>query len=448
MLTSEFQIQLLRYFAQDPRGFSIVENVPLSTFDLGEHQVVVNLLQLFRKRSKKGGLPSKIALHQLFHEQENVPDEMKGMLLDSITDAFEPIDAGLEMYHTKAIDLVQKKLCYDLLANTAPSLSGLSDAPAFNLDKIFGQMRRIVNLDVSSDIRRPLSFLYDTIDNVELPTIYPTYLQGLNDLTSAGGFHTPQLVILMGGPKGFKTGVGLNIAYGYLVDGLKVYIPDFENGEVDLYERMIQRMVYCTDQEVRNMRSIIREPQNITLQEIYESINKFLRRVGGDIRFSKFQAFEHGTNEVKAQLDWLANEEDFVPNFTMWDYADIMAPADKSIKEERLRTRAIYHEIISVNTIYNMFSLSFSAISKEAVNKPVIDLKAFAEDFKKAYNCHAAFALCRTEDELLNNTGRLVSVVQRKGTRFDGSNEVYLSIDEAHQRCTEIDPLDTSIQDE
>lgn len=446
MLTQNFQTQLLRYFTQDPRGFSIVESVPLSTFDLADQQLVLDLLKVYRKRLKKGSMPSKVSLIQLLYQQENVPPELLPIIEQNVIDAFEPIDSGLDMYHATAVQLVQKKLCFDLMSNTAPALSGLPDAPEFNLDKVFNEMRRIVNLDTTTSMEHPISFLNDTPETVIMPKVHPTCIQGLNDLTSAGGFYSPQLIILMGGPKGFKTGLGINLAYGYLCDGLKIFLADYENGQAELYERLVQRMVYCTDLEVKRMDSVIRN--NTTLQEIYESILNFLKRLGGDVRISSFSSFLHGVNEAEAQLEYLANEEDFVPDLAMWDYADLMAPRDRNNKEERFRVRDVYHNIISLNKSYKMFSISFSQVAKEAVRKKVIDLRDFAEAFNKAANCHAAFAICRTEEELEAGVGRLVPVVQRKGVRHDDKNEVYLTIEEAHQRCEELDLSANDIQDE
>ena len=161
--------------------------------------------------------------------------------------------------------------------------------------------------------------------------------------------------------------------------------------------------------------------------------------MGGDIRISSFSSFMHGVNEAEAQLEYLANEHDFVSDLAMWDYADLMAPRDRNNKEERFRVRDVYHNIISLNKVYKMFSLSFSQVSKEAVRKKVIDLRDFAEAFNKAANCHGAFAICRTDEELEAGVGRLVPVVQRKGVRYEDKNEVYLKIEEAYQRCTELD---------
>ena len=445
MLNKTFQTQLLRYFAQDPRGFSIVESVPLSAFDLADQQLVLDLLKLYRKRMKKGSIPSKVSLLQLLKEQQNVPAELFPIIEQNVIDAFEPIDSGLEMYHETAVQLVQKKLCFDLFSSTAPSLSGLDDAPEFNLDKVFNEMRRIVNLDTTTSMEKPISFLHDTPETIVMPKIYPSYLHGLNDLTSAGGFYSPQLLILMGGPKGFKTGLGINLMYGYLCDGLKIFVADYENGAAELYERLVQRMVYCTDKEVKHMKEIIRN--DTTLQQIYESIMSFLKKLGGDIRISSFSSFLHGVNEAEAQLQNLADKEGFEPDVAFWDYADLMAPRDKNNKEERFRVRDVYHNIISLNKSYNMFSFSFSQVSKEAVRKKVIDLRDFAEAFNKAANCHGAFAICRTDEELEAGVGRLVPVVQRKGVRYDDANEVYLQIDEARQRCEEVDFANVDIED-
>ena len=47
-----------------------------------------------------------------------------------------------------------------------------------------------------------------------------------------------------------------------------------------------------------------------------------------------------------------------------------------------------------------------------------------------AANCHAAFALCRTPEEVEAGIGRLVPVVQRQGDRYRSSTVCVVEIDE------------------
>lgn len=111
---------------------------------------------------------------------------------------------------------------------------------------------------------------------------------------------------------------------------------------------------------------------------------------------------------MNTELERLRDERGWVPDVILWDYPDLFEPTDKSIKDKRLKIQAVYFEIINLNHKWGCFSMGLSQISRNAVNKAVINMKDFAEDFGKAANCHAAFAICRTEEEMEAGTARLI----------------------------------------
>src|SRR5690606_21895850 len=106
----------------------------------------------------------------------------------------------------------------------------------------------------------------------------PTYLSKLNKLTSAGGFHRPQLIIIMGGPKGFKTGVTLSIVVNYVRDGLKVFFADAENSVDSIINRARMCMLGCTREELYS---------GVFDKEL-DSIVKGYKALGGDMRTEYF----------------------------------------------------------------------------------------------------------------------------------------------------------------
>lgn len=437
MLNDHTQLQLLRYLTQDPRGFALVESLPLTTFDLVERQLVLNLLQEYHRRFGGRHLPPRGALTQLLADEPNVTPDVLDLVTAELADAYQPPDGGVDLYHEKALHLAQRKLTLDLLRETAPSVTG--DEAKLDLDRVVRSLQRIASLGLTVEGEPIRSLLSDPL-SIDRRThrLLPTYMPALNALTSAGGFYAPQLVVFMGGPKAFKTGLGLNLAANYIMEGHPTFWADFENGTDEIHGRLIQRLLRCTEEELLNMDTVRREPWDLTLRQVLEGVLHWMRKLGADLKIKYFPALTAGVDAVASELDHLAMESGWKPDVVWWDYADLVASHDRRQQDERFRLRDVYHGIVRMNNERDTMSATFSQVRREAVDRQVINLTDFAEDFKKAANCHAAFAICRTDEELQAGLGRLVPVVQRKGARYNGSNEVYLEFDEATQYVGEL----------
>lgn len=260
-----------------------------------------------------------------------------------------------------------------------------------------------------------------------MPVGEPCFLEGLNNLTEAKGFYSPQLIVFLGGPKSFKTGLLLKTALEYAKTGYKVFYADFENGEKMLISRIQQALLECT-------RTELREPTN---RKILENMFTGLRRFGGDIRFKTFRAKHDTLNQVDEELDRLYSQSDWKPDIIFYDYLDIAASAAK--KELREAIQFNYHHAVALNKKYDCFAFTVSKIKQSAVSKPVIGITDFAEDFEKAYNCHAAFGICRTDNDMERGTARIIPIAQRDGQPYKSHLGVWIELDEERMIINEMD---------
>jgi len=250
-------------------------------------------------------------------------------------------------------------------------------------------------------------------------------------MTAAGGFYPPQLIIFMGAPKSFKTGTLLSVAIELVRDGKKVYYVDAENGQRSIYNRFRQGVLDC---ELRDVDS----PENVAL---YDQMISRWKTMGGDFAFNFYPGHSFCADDVEADLDTLKDEHGWEPDVICWDYPDIQLPNDKDkAKDKRIGIQHVYFDIIRVNERRSTFSIALSQVGKAAVNKVIIDMKDFAEDFGKAANAHAAFAICRTETEMRRGLARIVPVVQREGVQYNGSNMCMVRINEARMQVVELSP--------
>ncbi len=144
------------------------------------------------------------------------------------------------------------------------------------------------------------------------------------------------------------------------------------------------------------------------------------------------------TKDVDADLTVLKEEHGWEPDFIVWDYPDKMDCEDKTIKDTRIKIQHVYHDIIRLHNKWDCFGIGVSPVNKNAVGKAIIDMRDFAEDFQKAYNAHAAFALCATPEEEKAHIRRIVPVFQREGVGLSSGKACVVKLDEARMQMTEL----------
>jgi hypothetical protein len=83
--------------------------------------------------------------------------------------------------------------------------------------------------------------------------------------------------------------------------------------------------------------------------------------------------------------------------------------------------QAAYFDAKNMGLRRDVLVFSLSQVNRAAVSKAVLDLTDFAEDFQKAANCDAAFAICQTKAERKLGIARIVPVVQRQGIAYTGT---------------------------
>lgn len=428
----EFQLDILRFIAQSRDGRKYIESLDEDFFTQNEHATVFSLLRDFYREFGGSFSLGNILQHlddEIARKSFDLTPEVKELLQDTITDVFKPFQANSDHIRSKVIEQYQIKLIKALIKENALKVQTANGELVDDIYKEIARIKRIGDDGLDEDANRGEFLIADyqegTMDWVEA---HPTYLNSLNRLTGLGGFYSPQLIIFMGGPKSFKTGTLLNIAVAYARDGYNVYYADAENGQKQIRDRARQAMLHTTSKELRS------GSEDAVLTQI---VDKF-KHYGGDFRADYFPAHTKTMNDVEAELEYLRDTYNWIPDIICYDYLDLFVPIDRRIKEKRLQIQAVYHDAIRLQKKWQMFGFTLSQVSRQAVGKTIIDMTDFAEDFGKAANCHAAFALCRDEIEEENNLMRIVPVAQREGVRGSMGRACFVEIYEDKMQLTEI----------
>ena len=360
--------------------------------------------------------------------QADIGKDIKDKIVETIREAYEPFKGNGDFIREVIIEQYQMKLMKKVFTENVLDLKkGDSDV----IKKVFLEVQKIKKLGEHDDEEQNKGrFALAEFKKGERSVIdaTPTYLKSLNKMTATRGFYSPQFIILMGPPKSFKTGLALNLATNLVRDGERVYYVDCENGEDRILDRFYQCMMEATWEEYNSG----------DIDDMLEEMVERFKALGGDFRSDFYPAHQKSTQDVEEALEKLKLEHGWTPSVIVWDYADLMKPEDYTIKEKRLKIQAVYHDIIRLHKRWGIWGISPSQVNKDAVNKTVIDMTAFAEDFGKAANAHAAFAICGTEDERKAHVRRIVPVMQRDGVDQSSNDCCFVRMDAARMSIKEI----------
>ena len=442
-MTIEYQREALKFMVSHRDGKAFVGVIPSKVFDHVADQIVYELLEAYVK--KYGTLPSELDMGQFKSvgaEQMELGPEVEKELDIALARIFRPMKSNSKQVQESLIKEAQSHMTRLMLKEYVPKIAKDTEEIKGFLQK----MREVLDMEakmIAADGNRGEFLISDWqgFEPTSSDTHYPTYLNGLNAFTAMGGFASPELIVFLAQPKSFKTGTLLNLAVEYARDGLDVYYADAENGNRKISRRARQVLVHGTPMEMYEGK------HDKVMDQI---VSKW--HLGGDFRNDFYPAHTKSVEDVEAELDYLWENFKWKPQLICWDYFDLFEPIDKSIKDKRFKIQAVYFDVIRLNAKLGTFSMGLSQVNRNAVNKEVITIKDFGEDFGKAANCHAAFAICRTPEEMEQGYARIIPVAQRDGVPYRGDSTVCLvKIDEERMVVEELDMdeiVKTDLKDE
>ena len=432
-MTVELQKDTLRFLAQSPKAKSLILGVVQKAFDLPEDQFIFSLIQTYWESYSKP--PSRMALLEMF-ETETADKEIKAktiaLIRSGISRLFDPIEDE-EFTTASLIKKLKGKLSLEMFRRFTKQVMAGEDIA----EELLKEIDRISKIENQLEETISTSLVHDRYYSFDDREPIETFISALNRMTSAGGFLPPELVILMGAPKSFKTGTALCLALNMVKMGYKVYWADFENGKHAILTRAKQHFLECTEKELKAWDRILTET-GLSLKEVFRSIMNYTAMIGGDFRVGEFRAHMDTLSDVEHDLDKLA-EDNWKPDIIFYDYLDLVRSSNSRINEKRLIIQDVYHHAIRINFDRVTVGFSFSQVKQKALSKEVITVADFPEDFGKAANAHAAFAICRTPEEIEMQVARIVPVIQRKGVKYKPGNEAIIFIDEARMMIKELD---------
>lgn len=435
-MTADYALMLLQYLVQCPQGEQYINDLNEDLFDLIEDRLTLQVLKKYYKQYKS--LPSQVTGQQFLEEQiQGTPELTEDMiqgLQNNFEDMYYPLPEGdVQKVQDTIVLEIQNKVLRDTFMDYA--------ANKLSTNQVFTRIDKLSSLVkvAGSTAHEDGGFLVEDRykHTTERVMGWPTFLDELNRMTAAGGFYSPQLVILLSGPKHFKTGIIMKMALEYARGGMRVYYADNENGAVSLRNRFKMALMGCELQELYDPAVQI---------ELNTLLYKFGHYMKGDIFIDTYPAYGKSITDIEARLTFLKEKHDWSPDIIIYDTIDKFIPtaaADQK-RDTRIRIQLVYDEVINLNKKLGTFSIAPSQVNRSAIGKKVFDIKDLSEDFGKAMNAHAIFAICATDDEIERGIRRIVPVAQREGSRYKRGTECIVKVDEKIMSVEEMTRTDNS----
>jgi KaiC/GvpD/RAD55 family RecA-like ATPase len=433
-MTIEFQEALLKFLFHQKDAKKYRKYLESDIFDNPDAKFIYSLWDNYIDRY--GSVPSKPYFLEFFSKvcKKNksfaITADTERALLRSINDIYDTFENDVVFIEEEILLFAQKKLTKNFIRDYAEKVNDDDEDMFAAMQK---EITAIANLRKEFEKGGPpeIKFMFKNLgqNNFHHAPASPTFLKALNKMTSARGFYTPQNIVFLGGPKSFKTGLLLNLAIEFARDGLKVYYSDTENGERSITQRIEQGVIKCEVHELGD-----RKDHLVIMQDR-------MRAMGGEIVMGRH--FDSTLDDVDADLERIFNETGWKPDVIVHDYLDKYRCSDKSIREEHRQLDQIFKHAVTLNEKWGTFSVGVSVIKQDAFQDEIIDVGDFGRSASKAYNCHAAFGICRNEWELQNGYARIIPAVQREGTPYKGNAETTCSIqlDENIMKIEEVDSV-------
>jgi len=433
--TVEFQYDLLKYLTRAKDMKIYVKILDSSIFGLSEHQFIFSLIQSYQ--ATYFVTPKKNSLKQFFIssvKDKQVDDQTIEYMSGLIDGLYMDCESNDEFLKETVIDFAKRQMVRAVMLEYADKINDMADSDYVSL---LSKLKKISDLGRESESLVPGRYLFKdfTLDRAVTVAGVPFFLKGVNQLTAARGFHTPQVVIFLAAPKGFKTGTMLNAAVDFAIyQRKKVLYCDTENGIQQLVNRSYQQIVSCTYDDLVSSK----------FDDKLEHTAAMALKLGGELRFEYFPPTVSTLDDVESKIAELA-EDGFVPDIIFYDYFDKFGSNNRKAYDKRLVIQDVYEHAVRINMKHSTFAISVSQVKQSAVGKAVITMTDFGEDFAKAANSHAAFAICRTQWELDNGYAHIIPVVQRQGQRYKpGENEVFVRINEETMLIQELGQHESS----
>lgn len=427
----DFQQNMLQALIQLPRVKRHIETIDGKVFSNPSDRFIFSALQQYtEKYNSQPDCANLLEYVDVELASKKVDQSTMDVIRNNVKGYYKPIEFDTDFVCDRIIAESQKQMSIHLVRDFSKRLDTPDDMV---YDDMLEMITRIAKLDEMVDFNPPLDYT-QVFEDVALNQSIGTecFINGINTQKAAHGFLSPELVVILKGPKAFGTGLLINFAYNFWVNGLNVFYVDMENGETQIINRITQRIAEITRDELMS---------GGFAPDIKNTVEYLNTHGAGKLYVKKFNARSDRMYAIENAIDYLKETTGFVPDVIIYDYIDLL---DAPPRDRHHIIQHNYHAAINLNKKYGCFAFTISKSKQSAFDKAQFDLTDFGDDSEKIYNCHSAFGLSRDDVESYAGLARIYPIVQREGISLGQEkwHPVYLKMDMERQKVIELNRAD------
>lgn len=224
-----------------------------------------------------------------------------------------------------------------------------------------------------------------------------------------------------------KTFMLIDVAVNAVSQGLKVLFVTLEMSENDMIKRFWTALTgqigedrddidypYFEDDGnkwVVSHKTISRKAVSIVdIEKKQKSLKKMFR--GGDVKILAVPAYSLTPDQLDVKIERMVQQEEFVPDVIVVDYADIMQPVDRG--EYRHQIDSIWKKLRALAQKRKAVVFTASQSGRSSISKDV-DAEDIAEDIRKLAHVTSMVSLNQSAEERKEGIIRLKQLAIREG---------------------------------
>jgi replicative DNA helicase len=153
----------------------------------------------------------------------------------------------------------------------------------------------------------------------------------------------------------------------------------------------------------------------VTMRNSIRKANAIRRMYGDYLRIRSFPMNSASTGDIRSELDALENNEGFIPDVCIVDYADLLRPEDTRLSDVRARLDNIWKMLKNLADTRHVLVVTASQGNRASIKKKDIGQVDIAEDIRKLAHLDLMLSLNQTDDEKERGTMRIGIVAHRDG---------------------------------
>lgn len=154
--------------------------------------------------------------------------------------------------------------------------------------------------------------------------------------------------------------------------------------------------------------------KRMTVGNAKRSAEKFIKAYGDRLRILEYGTGELNVKTIDSELTRLKEQEDFLADVVIVDYADNLGPEDPRVYEERHKQNMTWGALSALRKDWNNCVITATQADAASYDGTDITMSNFTEDKRKLGHVTAMLAINQTKEEKKEGIARLGVVVARE----------------------------------